>query len=436
MAPISIEYLRSFPALADMPESRLRELVEKLTSQWIDTTDVLATVTKKELLDAGIPLVAAKALKPEEEQRWYQLSGRIDRPTSHGGARYKLFQIASPDGFYPQGLDAESAFACQESGTAERSIIEFSVVFKEEKAAKSFMEELDGYILHNDGDLHLVDDQGNEMSTTVVARVQPFPTTISTRVSKSHYKPHDGEELAPGSPPLDMVWATRSNDFSIDNVTFLSTSDPVFTYQRLEIDSCFRMAAPESAHIFPSAKCKGQFEWLDKAGCNHLALSREFHLNYDGTARGRGKTKKRKTAQTVAFRPLRSEPGFLIVDLRGTSCYRIPLELVFNVNEVARPLLGRLGNNASIDKSNDRWTITGTDVCIFYPRERPLTLLTESTDEGDTVLVSAIPGVNDLAAGCWSNSTNDLYTVEAAEVLEKCLLWNYQNALESWQLAT
>ena len=109
------------------------------------------------------------------------------------------------------------------------------------------MEELDGYILHNDGDLHLLNDQGNEMSTTVVARVQPFPTTIGTRVLKSHYKPHD---------------------------------------------------------------------------------------------------------------------------------------------------------------------------------------------KGNNVLVSAIPGVDDLAAGCWLNSTNDLYTVEATKVMEKCLLWNNQNALESWKLAT
>ena len=127
-----------------MPERRLRELMDKLVSQWNDTMDVLASLMKKELLDAGIPLVVAKALKLEEEHFWYQVSGQIDRPTSHAGACYKLFQMASPDGFDPQGLDAESAFACQGSGIAEHSIIKFSVIFKEEKAAKSLWKNLMG----------------------------------------------------------------------------------------------------------------------------------------------------------------------------------------------------------------------------------------------------------------------------------------------------
>ena len=109
--------------------------------------------------------------------------------------------------------------------------------------------------------------------------------------------------------------------------------------------------------------------------------------------------------------------------------------MVLNVNEIAEGLLSRLGSNAVLNRHPDRrWTIAGTDVCIFYPRDRRLTLEMESLDDGSSVLVSAIPGVDNLE-DCWSNSADDLYTVEAAEVLEKCLLWNYQNALESWRLA-
>ena len=315
MAPITIDYVRSFPALRAVPESQLRELVDKLASQWITTTDQLATVTKKDLLDAGVPLLAASALKPEEDQRWYEVSGRIVRPTTHSGARYKLFQLASPDGFYPQGLNAEGSFECEESGTVDRSIIRFSVVFKTQKTTKVFMEELKGYIRHNDGDLQLVDGQGNELSAPVVSEVAPFHTTIDSMVSKDHYEPRDGEE-PPGTPPIDIVWETRSIDVSVD-VTFLSTSNPVFVYQRLENDTYFALAKPESAHIFPSAKCHGQFEWLDTPDYNRLALSRDVHLNYDGTARGRGKTKKRKNAQTFALIPLRSENGFPVATLGG-----------------------------------------------------------------------------------------------------------------------
>lgn len=106
-----------------------------------------------------------------------------------------------------------------------------------------------------------------------------------------------------------------------------------------------------------------------------------------------------------------------------------------NVNEIAVALLRNLGKNTALHKHpNARWTITGADVRIFYPWSRPLELTRESTDDGSSVLVTAIPGVDDLKDS-WSNSADDLYTLESAEILEKCLLWNYENALESWRLA-
>lgn len=429
--PITTEYLLSFPALHKIPETRLREVVDKLHSHWINTIDDLVSVTQKGLLNADIPLLVATALKPEEGM-WYKVSGSLSRPTSHAGARYKLFKLASPDGLYPEGMNASTAFECTESDSAGRSIIKFSVVFKTLKPAKLFLEELNGYIHRSSGALQLIDHQGTSRAPEV-AEVSPFRTTIHTMVSKDDYGiPTQGEQdVEESSPPLDLVWETRSSDVSVD-VTLLSLNDPVCVFQRLENDAYFQLAKPESAHIFPSVKCVGDFKWLDKADYNRLALSRDVHLNFDGTARGRGRVKKRKTAQTFAIRPVRPDAGYSVCEFKGTSCYRIPVELVLNVNEIGDALLRNLGNNATLHKPADsRWTINGTDVHIFYPQNRRVRLMTETADDGSPVLIKAIPGVTELQA-CWSNSESDLYTLEAAEVLEKCLLWNYANALENW----
>ncbi len=74
-----------------------------------------------------------------------------------------------------------------------------------------------------------------------------------------------------------------------------------------------------------------------------------------------------------------------------------------------------------------RWTINGSDVKILYPLDRRIsTLLAESTDddeEGPVDLVTAIPLVNYISE-CWSYSEQHPLSVEVAEVLEKCLLWN------------
>lgn len=105
-----------------------------------------------------------------------------------------------------------------------------------------------------------------------------------------------------------------------------------------------------------------------------------------------------------------------------------------HVNEIAVALQRNLGKNTALHRHpNARWTIAGADVRIFYPRSRSLELTRESTD-GGSVLVTTIPGVDDLRE-CWSNSADDLYTLESGEILEKCLLWNCENALESWRLA-
>jgi len=175
------------------------------------------------------------------------------------------------------------------------------------------------------------------------------------------------------------------------------------------------------------------YEWLDRPEYNRLALSRDAHVAFDGSGRGRGK--RRKTQQKFAILPLRPPNGYATCTFAGEDCYKILLQLVLNDQSIGDALLARLGKNAALCKgsgrSDGRWTIVGSDVRVYHPKGRRVTLRTEETDNGTPLLVTCIPGVENLDQ-CWSNSPSNLYCVEAAEILEKCLLANYQNALDLW----
>ncbi len=135
--------------------------------------------------------------------------------------------------------------------------------------------------------------------------------------------PYDSREknqtAAPGSPVIDITFETRSmSEDSTADVTIVSRRDDVFQYQRTENSTAFSLADPEAAHVFPSCKCVGQYEWLDDKPFNRLALSKDFHFHFDGTGRGRGK--RRKKVQTFAIRPLRNQDGYSIARVDGVDC--------------------------------------------------------------------------------------------------------------------
>jgi hypothetical protein len=223
-----------------------------------------------------------------------------------------------------------------------------------------------------------------------------------------------------------------SEDSTVD-VTIVSRRDDVFQYQRTENSTAFALADPEAAHVFPSCKCVGQYEWLDDKPFNRLALSSDLHLNFDGTGRGRGK--RRKTVPRFAIKPLQNQGGYSIARIDGVDCYEIPLEIVINDNTKAEPMLPRLQNHVELNRNeNKRWTITGAQVRLFYPTNRRIDLISEPEQPAANMtpeLVTAVPGVNDLS-DCWSNSPENLLSLEAAEIMEKCLRWNYEEALRSW----
>lgn len=370
-------------------------------------------------------------LAEQQKQQWYHVTGLISRQKTHAGARRELFKFASSGGLYPQGLDANTAFEAKAlRNDSDRTMVRFSVVFKSDDRALQFIDNIGKYLISNQGDLQLFDYSGEgALERPAVSEISPYPTTFASKISALDYKPQNGE-ADPGSPVVDVLMETRSADFTVD-VTLLSTRDEVFRFQRIEKSASFALAEPEAAHIFPSAKCSETYEWLDDKPYNRLALSRDVHLNFDGTGRGRGK--RRKTAQVFAIRPNRPDGGFRTCEIEGVICYEIPLELIVNENDKAEALLAKLGNNSQLHKkTSDRWTIDGADVRVFYPQNRRVELVAEPTDDdGPIDLVTAVPGVNNLSE-CWSQSDQNPLSLEAAEVLEKCLFWNYENALDTW----
>ena len=142
--------------------------------------------------------------------------------------------------------------------------------------------------------------------------------------------------------------------------------------------------------------------------------------------------------QIFAFRPERPDQGYATGNVGGRECYRIPLVLVLNANEKAIGILSKLPKSVKLNKPrNSRWTITGTDLHIHHPFNQRVKLVTEETDSGPS-LVTAIPGIIGLEGlrDCWSYQVQEgSHSLEAAEILEKCLQWNHDNALEKWRVA-
>ena len=364
--------------------------------------------------DQGRDLFGAE----QQKQKWYHVTGSISRHKTHAGARRELFKFASSGGLYPQGLDADTVFETKAlPNVTDRTILRFSVIFKSDDRALEFVDNIGQYLLVNRGDLELFDYSGNDsLERPMVSEIASYPITFESQISVLDYKHRNGDEATPGSPVVDVVMETRSADCTV--VTLLSIRNEVFQFQRIENSLSFALAEPEAAHIFPSSKCSGTYEWLDDKPYNRLALSRDFHVTFDGTGRGRG---NRKTAQVFALRPKRPDDGFHTCEIEGVVCYEIPLELIVNQNDKAEGLLAKLGKNCQLNKrTNGRWTIDGADVRIYYPKNRRVQLVSELPDnDGEPIdLVTSVPGVTNLSE-CWSQSDQNLLSLEAAEVLEK-----------------
>jgi hypothetical protein len=380
----------------------------------------------------------------DSQQQWFfQVEGTINRPSSHAGARHALFRFAADfSGIYPHDLNADTAFCARNwEGHEDRRLIDFAVVFRGEESAQQFVNSLANYVKLTEGQIFFCDnnDAGNPAKNRCWQLIQPYEPTVISPILEADYTGRNHGDVPPkDSPVVEVTFSSRRSDLSGDtaptaDVTLLSQGNPVFYFQRIEHMSTFDLADAESAHIFPSAKCSGVYEWLDNKDYNRLALSRDLHINFDGTGRGRGK--RRKTARVLAFRPLRPCNGYKIIQLPNSPerVYEIPLAIVLNDKRKANAVLRRLGNNVEMKSSGSLITLVGPDLKVCYPTERRVCLKTEDMQcpNGTTeqVFVNKVPGVDDLGT-CWS--VRDGQSLEAAEVLEKCLLWNYDEARETW----
>ena len=378
--------------------------------------------------------------------KFFEVKGAICRPRTHAGARRKIYQFAAEAGLYPPGLNADTTFRVLPCQDTARSVLTFSVHFEDRVAAAKFLIQVTSYLTGSGGMMYFCDNSGEAVATPRIVSVASYEIDPDQTILPVHYRQRRqdgaeaGEEASVGpavdSPPIDVVTENRSETDDMTAVTVLSRRDPVFLHQRIENASAFALADPESAHIFPHAKCVGKYEWLDDKPYNRLALSRDLHLNFDGSARGRAK--RRKTAPSFTLKPLprKGKPLYKTVDHNSVLCYEFPLEIVIFDNDKAEALLSHLSNHAQLNRHNTQhWTITGAEVRIFYPRDKLINLVAEEQDGSAPAgmmqeLVTAIPGVDDLST-CWSNSAAHLLRLEEAEVLEKLLRWNYIDALRT-----
>jgi hypothetical protein len=271
-------------------------------------------------------------------------------------------------------------------------------------------------------------------------RIQPFEP--DTPIYGAHYTGRNFCDSPPKDTPIvEVKFASRRSDLSGDTdateaATIISQKNPVFRFQRIEHIRVFEFVGAESAHIFPGAKCSGEYKWLDDKDYNRLALSKDLHTNFYGTGRSRGK--RRQTVQVLAFKPLRPRNGYKITQLPNSAeiVYEIPIEIVLNDSNKAAALLKRLGNGVDTKSSSSFVTFVGPDLKVCYPTERWVSIKMEDMQCHDgtvkQVFVNKVPGVDDLGT-CWSVRHDD-QSLEEAEILEKCLLWNYHKAREIWSL--
>lgn len=355
--------------------------------------------------------------KFSNEQSWYLVTGTIERNKVTAGSRCKLFRLAS-GGYYPKGMEPTTAFAVGKHPTeTTKRLLSISVVFPDERSANSFIVNVDRYIVSTYG----VDYHNDTRFST--QRVEPNNDRL---VLESDYVPNQAEGEAPQDSPVWDVDVSGMDISALSPTTIYSRSNTVFKYQRIETDAAFARTDPEGAHIFPRAKCKGLYEWLDKADFNRLALSRDGHQNFDGTANGRGV--HAATSALVALEPFSTSDVFL----DHVNVTRISNRLWCRSKSVANGWRRFL--QSGIKSGAEGEHIFYEPIHLYCERNRTVVLKFEQQQESDgtfdDVCVTAIPGIDDpKTLSSWNNLER---TVAVSEVMVCLLRWNYAETRRIW----
>ncbi|MEO0911282.1 MAG: hypothetical protein AAFX96_13415, partial [Pseudomonadota bacterium] len=210
--------------------------------------------------------------------------------------------------------------------------------------------------------------------------------------------------------------------------TSYGMDDTVYKYQRIESERAFARCKADGAHIFPKAKCKGQYAWLDKAEFNRLALSKDGHENFDGSAKG--SAVRAATHPKVAIEPTAWDE----VSLDQKQFYRISTRIWCRNREIAKAWRPFLPDSVSLVDSSDHCFYHG-QLYIYCEKTRSQELIFENQQNpsGSTtnVCVTAIPGVeNPSSLTSWNEQT---HTVRVYEIIYQLLLWNYNDTRQQWR---
>ena len=254
-----------------------------------------------------------------------------------------------------------------------------SVVFEEKREAKRFITDVDSYITKT---------RGVSLQERDFGYREKSPFNHPNLVLASHYVPRkaEGEDNTPDSPPWDVEMDAISN-FSAPSR--YSKRDTVYKYQRIEVEEAFARCAPLGAHIFPRAKCKGKYEWLDEQHFNRLAMSLDGHEQFDGAARGRGVYAE--TNPPVALQP----DGSDTIRMDGENLKRITIKLWCSDKEVAKAWRSALNTNVSLHEAEGHCYYTPNSIFCKVNQTYRLEFEEQQEADGSTrrMCVTAIPGV-------------------------------------------
>ena len=379
----------------------------------------LPTEDKEYIVENSTPFDDVVATHAENE--WRLVTGTIERDHASAGSRYAFFKIASGGfypGYYPANMGPDSAFAVSKHPDKESSrLLSISVLFSDLHAAQYFVVQADKYVVRTYGVL-------NHLPFMIVRTAEPHGNP--RLILESHYVPNEADDDPPNDSPVYLV-EVSDMDISALSPTVFSRSDTVFKNQRIEADVAFARSDPEGAHIFPKAKCKGKYEWLDKPTFNRLALSRDGHKNFDGTANGKGV--RAETSALVALEPTQSEQ----IRKDHSAYTRIENRLWCRSKEIAMTWRPYLKKELSLVEEDGHFYFT--PLYIYRESNKIFELQFEQQQESNGALhnecITAIPGVDDhTTLDTWDSQTR---TVAQSEIMFCLLRWSYLDARQIWK---
>ena len=364
------------------------------------------------------PLIVVAPLPPNGEKIfWHLVTGTIERNYANSGSRHELFKCAG-GGYYPQEMAPDDAFAVALHPTdVSKRLLSVSVVFSTLHAAEAFIVRVDNYISKTHGISY--------RTSFTTTQVQPYDK--HQLVLESDYVANEPDGEAPHDSPVWNVEVSSMDISVLSPTTVFSKSDTAYKYQRIETEAAFARSVPESAHIFPKAKCKGKYEWLDKPTFNRLALSRDGHKHYDGTANGQGVTAE--TSTVVALEPTTTDR----IKLDHATFTRISNRLWCRNNLVANSWRAFLKPDVKKIEEGDH--LHYSPIYLYCESNRKFVMQFEQQQNSNgtfqDVCLTAIPGVEDhTTLNTWNEQER---TVAVSEIMECLLRWNYNDTRRIWR---